>query len=213
MAKSRRAIRPGRSSSAAFCPTEETSRHGFITRSETGGLLVRVHEVHHLDHRIVRVVTHFGNGASREVLYFEGLIEIEEPNTQTIFRPRTDPGAMFPIEVGATHELIFDVSAPGESPYVMHRRYQASKKLRVRLGPCEYQALQVDQKGWNAPYGPADMGAMIYAPALKFVVGMTMGRHGNVTAPRTLAPLSDLPTALAELRRDYVKDMKIKGYT
>lgn len=198
---------------APFCPSEESAKDGFITRTETAGLLIRVHEVHHLDHRIVRVVTHFGSGETHTNLYFEGLIGLENHNIKTVHAPRTDPGAMFPLEVGATHELAFDVSAPGEPSYVTHRRYHVAKKLKVRLGPCEYRALQVEEKGWNATdkYGPADMGTHIYAPALKLVVAIKVGRHGTVTAPKTLAPLSDLFAAVAQLRADHRKDVKARG--
>jgi len=194
---------PEQTRSAAFCPSAQTAADGFIALTKTGGDLIRVHEIHHQANRVVRVVTHFDNGEAHARLLFEGLIEIENQKSGIVWTPANDLNALFPLAVGTKLECVFQVSAPRETSYVTHREYHVAKKVKTRLGVCEYAAFEIEERGWNASdrYGPMYLGTRIYAPDLKFVVDFKVGKHGKVTADHTLAPLSELFAAVATLRK------------
>jgi hypothetical protein len=139
-------------------------------------------EVYRLDSGETRTVTRFSGGIILEQTYHQGLIQVEHiaGGKRTLYTPLTNLKALFPMKVGQTHRVDFDVQTPDGKKRVMHAEYKVVGKDQLHIGPCRYEVLKVEHSNRFGEGPLIFSNTDWYAPDLRLIVAREFKR-GNST--------------------------------
>jgi hypothetical protein len=156
------------SASAQDCPTARSARDGFIVergeRSKT--------EVFHVDDSVVRTILRYDGTTLLETAQFQGLFQLErlERGRKTVFRPKTDLGALFPLKPGKSSTVAFEVGEATGSTTTRTVSLSVKPGEDMYIGPCKYAVLKIERKEALGDAPPSFINFDHYAPELKLVL-------------------------------------------
>lgn len=129
-------------------------------------------EVYRLNTGETRVVARFVDGSLLEQTFYQGLIRIEniDRGRRTAYKPSRDLADVFPLKVGKTYLVDFNVETPDGKKQVLHTKYEVTGKDQIFIGPCRYDVLKIAHSNsfGNGPLQFIDVDW--YAPEIKATV-------------------------------------------
>jgi hypothetical protein len=153
---------------AADCPSSKKPAQAFQVRVGARS----ASEVYRLDTGETRTVTRFNAGATAEQTFYQGLIRTENisDGRRTLYTPQSNLKALFPLKVGKTHRVNFDVQTADGKKSVLRAEYKVVGKDQLLIGPCRYDVFKVE---YSNGYGDGPLRFINtdwYAPDIRLVV-------------------------------------------
>jgi len=152
---------------AEECPTEQSARHGFVVeRNER-----QKSEIFQGDQNTVRTVMRYDGATLLETTQFEGLFLLDrlDRGPRTIFVPRTDLKALFPMKPGRHISAQFTTDSDGEAG-------QLTVEIIVKapedmyIGPCKYSVVRIEHSESHGTGAAQFISTDFYSPELKLVL-------------------------------------------
>jgi hypothetical protein len=169
-----------RSATAQDCPTARSARDGFVVergeRSKT--------EVFHVDDSVVRTIFRYDGQSVLETTQFQGLFQLErlDRGRRTVFEPKTDLAAFFPLKPGEKKTVIFDVKGPTGSTMTRTVALSVKPGEEMYVGACKYRVLKIERNEALNDAPPSFVNFDHYAPDLKLVLAKEFKeRDGRTT--------------------------------
>lgn len=161
---------------AANCPNAQKPEQAF--RVSIGS--ASASEVYRLDTGETRTVTRFKGGAIAEQTFYQGLIRTEhiDGGRRTIYTPKTNLKTFFPLKVGQTYRVDFDVQTADGKKRVLHAAFKVAGKDQIVIGPCRYDVLKVEHSNSSGEGPLLFINTDWYAPDIRLIVAREY-RHGN----------------------------------
>jgi hypothetical protein len=157
-----------RSASAQDCPTAQSAREGFVVergeRSKT--------EVFHVDDSAVRTILRYDGQSLLETTQFQGLFQLErlERGRRTVFQPKRDLAAFFPLKPGQNYSMGFDVKEASGSTTIRTVTLSVKPGEDMYIGPCRYTVLKIERSEAFGEAAPRFIDFDHYSPELKLVL-------------------------------------------
>ena len=111
----------------------------------------------------------------RETIALRGLIGVEltRPSGKAQIKFETPLDPLFPLKVGAQHELVYAAHIEGDKPIRARMTIAAVEALRHVIGTCTYEALLVGSVTQFENGAQTPLRYDVYLPALQAVVKST----------------------------------------
>jgi hypothetical protein len=156
-----------RPAAAQDCPSAKSGSRGYVVergdRSKT--------EVLFGDGAIVRTVFRYDGTTLLETTTFQGLFELDrlDRGQRVVFRPKTDLAKLFPLRVGSSATVDFEVEGTGRPPSSAIR-IAVKGTDTLYIGGCKYDVFKIERSESRGG-GPFSFRYTdYYAPDLKFVI-------------------------------------------
>ena len=169
-----------RSATAQDCPTARSARDGFVVergeRSKT--------EVFHVDDSVVRTIFRYDGQSVLETTQFQGLFQLArlDRGRRTVFQPKTDLAAFFPLKPGEKKTVVFDVKGTTESTTTRTVALSVNPGEEMYIGSCKYRVLKIERNEALNDAPPRFINFDHYAPDLKLVLAKEFKeRDGRTT--------------------------------
>ena len=152
---------------AQDCPTAKSAANGYVVERETGSKT----DVLFGDDSVVRTIMRFNDKILLETTQFQGVFDLEriDRGRRAVFRPKSDLSAVFPLTVGKTATVEFDVEGDGR-PSTSAVRISVKAADTLYIGRCKYNVLKIErnESRGGGPFGLR--GTDYYSPDLKLVI-------------------------------------------
>ena len=156
-----------RIAAAQDCPTVQSAARGFVVEREERSKT----DVLHSEGSIVRTILRYDGKILLETTQFQGLFDLDrlDRGRRAVFRPKTDLAAMFPLKVGKSMTVEFDVEGAG-------RPTTASIQLSVKgtdvlyIGSCKYSVFKIERSESRGGGPVGSRRTDYYSPDLKLVI-------------------------------------------
>jgi hypothetical protein len=152
---------------AQDCPTAKSAASGYVIERETGSKT----EVLFGDASVVRTIMRFDGKILLETTQFQGMFDLEriDRGRRAVFRPKSDLSAVFPLTVGKTATVEFDVEGDGQPP-TSAIRVSVKAADTLYIGRCKYNVLKIERSESRGGGPFAMRGTDYYSPDLKLVI-------------------------------------------
>jgi hypothetical protein len=172
------ALTDARMAAAQDCPTAQSATRGFVVereeRSKTEVLLA--------EPTIVRTIMRYDGKTLLETTQFQGLFELErlDRGRRSVFRPKTDLAALFPLKAGNKATVEFEVEGAGRpSTFAMQISVKGTDALYV--GSCKYSVFKIERSDSQGGSAFAFRGTDFYSPDLKLIIAREYKDSGTKT--------------------------------
>ena len=152
---------------AQDCPTAKSAASGYVVERETGSKT----DVLFGDGSVVRTIMRFNGKILLETTQFQGVFDLEriDRGRRIVFRPQSNLSAVFPLTVGKTATVEFDVEGDGR-PSTLAIRISVKAADTLYIGRCKYDVLKIErsESRGGGPFGLR--GTDYYSTDLKLVI-------------------------------------------
>jgi hypothetical protein len=170
----------GGAAAAADCPNAKKPTQAF--RVSVGNASAT--DVYRLDTGETRTVTRFKGGAITEQTYYQGLIPIEhiDDGRRATYAPKSALSALFPLKVGQTYRVDFDMQAPDGKKSILQAVFKVTGKDKVAIGACSYEVFKVEHSASRGKAPLQFINTDWYAPDIRLIVAREYrdGKRGSI---------------------------------
>jgi hypothetical protein len=164
---------------AQDCPSAKSGSRGYVVERGDSSKT----EVSFVEGAVVRTVFRYEGTTLLETTMFQGLFELDrlDRGQRVVFRPKTDLAKLFPLKVGSSATVEFEVEGAGRPPSSAIR-ISVKGMDALYIGACKYEVFKIERSEsrgggpFSVPYTD------YYAPDLKLVLAKEYRDSGATSA-------------------------------
>lgn len=151
---------------AQECPTAKTAARGYVVeRGESQKTEVFP------DKDVTRTVMRYDGATLLETTQFQGLFSLDrnDRGKRTLFEPRSDLAALFPLRAGTQASAKF-ITQQGGQYGRLYVEMEIKAEDEIAIGPCKYRIFKIERSESRSAAPPRYVDTEYYSPELKLIL-------------------------------------------